>query len=97
MKVLNSGSYSLHGLLSSLFFWLQNLLVMVMFACIYSLNMFAFIHYLEPFLSLYFFSVVFSVIVVRKCEEIYGYFTILLEQLSMFIGGVGCSSWSFFN
>ncbi|KAH8974505.1 hypothetical protein BDL97_01G105300 [Sphagnum fallax] len=22
------------------------------------------------------------------CEEIYGYFTILLEQLSMFIGGV---------
>jgi hypothetical protein len=64
---------------------------MVMFACNSSLNIFAFIHYSDsiwPFLSLCFFSVVFSVTGQKMRGEIYGYFTIMLEQLSMFIGGV---------
>jgi hypothetical protein len=64
---------------------------MVMFAWNSSLNIFAFIHYSDPnwpFLSICFFLVVFSVTGQKMCGEIYGYFTIMLEQLSMFIGGV---------
>jgi hypothetical protein len=83
MKVLNSGSYSLHGLLSSLFFWLQK-----SFGhgdvCFHSLLGF----HLAISFSLLLFCSVQCDCGEKMCEKIYGYFTILLEQLSMFIGGV---------
>jgi hypothetical protein len=92
MKVLNSGSYSLHGLLSSLFFWLQKsfghgdvcLHFLSEYVCFHSLLGF---HLAISFSLLLFYSVQCDC-GEKMCEEIYGYFTILLEQFSMFIGGV---------